>query len=86
VGLFGGYPIARNIHLAIMFLIVAFMIVHVVLAAIFPRTLVSMIVGTGRTEMPKMNGRVPVIKYPGYPVGASSASASSVLTGRPRIS
>jgi thiosulfate reductase cytochrome b subunit len=46
VGLFGGYPIARNIHLAIMFLIVAFMIVHVVLVAIFPRTLVSMIVGT----------------------------------------
>ncbi len=46
VYLFGGYPIARNIHLAIMFLIVAFVIVHVVLVAIFPRTLVSMIVGT----------------------------------------
>jgi thiosulfate reductase cytochrome b subunit len=46
VGLFGGYPIARNIHLAIMFLIVAFMIVHVVLVAIFARALVSMIVGT----------------------------------------
>ena len=46
-----------------MFLIVAFMIVHVVLVAIFPRTLVSMSVGTGRTEMPKMNGRVPVIKF-----------------------
>ncbi len=46
VGLFGGYPIARNIHLAIMFLIVAFIVVHVVLVAIFPRTLVSMIVGT----------------------------------------
>jgi len=46
VGLFGGYPIARNIHLAIMFLIVAFIIVHVVLVAIFPHTLVSMIVGT----------------------------------------
>jgi hypothetical protein len=29
-----------------MFLIVAFVIVHVVLVAIFPRTLVSMIVGT----------------------------------------
>ena len=46
VGLFGGYPIARNIHLAIMFLIVAFVVVHVVLVAIYPRTLVSMIVGT----------------------------------------
>jgi len=46
VGLFGGYPIARNIHLAIMFLIVAFVIVHIVLVVIFPRTLVSMIVGT----------------------------------------
>jgi thiosulfate reductase cytochrome b subunit len=46
VDLFGGYPIARNIHLAIMFLIVAFVIVHIVLVAIFPRTLVSMIVGT----------------------------------------
>jgi thiosulfate reductase cytochrome b subunit len=44
--LFGGYPIARNIHLAIMFLIVAFVIVHIVLVVIFPRTLVSMIVGT----------------------------------------
>jgi thiosulfate reductase cytochrome b subunit len=45
VNLLGGYPIARNIHLANMFLIVAFVIVHVVLVAIFPRTLVSMIVG-----------------------------------------
>jgi thiosulfate reductase cytochrome b subunit len=44
VSLFGGYPIARNIHLTAMFLIVAFIIVHVVLVAIFPRTLVSMIV------------------------------------------
>jgi len=46
LSLFGGYPSARNIHLTIMFLIVAFTIVHVVLVAIFPRTLVSMIVGT----------------------------------------
>jgi thiosulfate reductase cytochrome b subunit len=46
VNLFGGYPIARNIHLADMFLIVAFVIVHVTLVVIFPRTLVSMIVGT----------------------------------------
>jgi thiosulfate reductase cytochrome b subunit len=45
VAIFGGYPIARNIHLATMFLIVTFVIIHVVLVAIFPRTLVSMIVG-----------------------------------------
>jgi thiosulfate reductase cytochrome b subunit len=44
VALFGGYPIARNIHLAMMFLIVAFVVVHLTLVAIFPRTLVSMIV------------------------------------------
>jgi len=46
VSLFGGYPIARDIHLTTMFLIVAFVIVHVVLVAIFPRTLISMIAGT----------------------------------------
>ena len=44
-GIFGGYPIARNIHLATMFFIVTFVIIHIVLVAIFPRTLVSMIVG-----------------------------------------
>jgi thiosulfate reductase cytochrome b subunit len=43
--LFGGYPIARNIHLATMFLILGFVIIHLVLVAIFPRTLESMIVG-----------------------------------------
>ncbi len=43
-GLFGGYPIARGIHLTIMFGIVAFVLVHVALVAIHPRTLKSMIV------------------------------------------
>ena len=43
-GLFGGYPIARNIHLAGMFGIVAFALVHVALVVIHPRTLKSMIV------------------------------------------
>ena len=43
-GLFGGYPIARGIHLTTMFAIVAFVVVHVVLVAIYPRTLKSMIV------------------------------------------
>jgi thiosulfate reductase cytochrome b subunit len=45
VSLLGGYPIARDIHLTGMFLIVGFIVVHVVLVIIFPRTLVSMIVG-----------------------------------------
>jgi thiosulfate reductase cytochrome b subunit len=43
-GLFGGYPIARGIHLATMFGIVAFVLVHVAMVAIHPRTLKSMIV------------------------------------------
>lgn len=43
-GLFGGYPIARGIHLAVMLGIVAFVVVHVTLVAIHPTTLKSMIV------------------------------------------
>lgn len=46
-GLFGGYPLARNIHLAMMCCIVAFLAVHFVLVAIYPRTLVSMVTSTG---------------------------------------
>ena len=42
-GLFGGYPIARGIHLAMMGLIAAFVVIHVTLVAFYPRTLVSMI-------------------------------------------
>lgn len=44
-GLFGGYPIARGVHLTMMGLIVAFIIIHVVLVAIYPRTLVTMVAG-----------------------------------------
>jgi thiosulfate reductase cytochrome b subunit len=44
-GLFGGYPVARGVHLAMMGLIVAFVIVHLTLVAIYPRTLVSMLTG-----------------------------------------
>jgi thiosulfate reductase cytochrome b subunit len=44
VALFGDYPSARNIHLADMFLVVAFTIVHVGLVVIYPRTFVSMVV------------------------------------------
>jgi thiosulfate reductase cytochrome b subunit len=35
-GLFGGYPLARNIHLAMMCCIVAFLAVHLALVAIYP--------------------------------------------------
>jgi thiosulfate reductase cytochrome b subunit len=51
-GLFGGYPIARGIHLATMFGIVAFVLVHVALVVVHPRTLKSMIV-TVPTEIEK---------------------------------
>jgi thiosulfate reductase cytochrome b subunit len=41
--LFGGYPVARGVHLAMMGLIVAFLIVHLALVALVPRTLLSML-------------------------------------------
>jgi thiosulfate reductase cytochrome b subunit len=43
--LFGGYEIARRIHFAMMSLIVGFLLVHLALVALFPRTLVSMVIG-----------------------------------------
>lgn len=42
---FGGYDIARRIHFSMMGLIVCFVLVHLVLVAIVPRTLASMTVG-----------------------------------------
>jgi thiosulfate reductase cytochrome b subunit len=44
--LFGGYPIARSIHLAAMICIALFLIVHLTLVAIFPRALVAMVTDT----------------------------------------
>ncbi len=44
-GLFGGYPLARHIHLAAMIAIALFLVVHVTMVAIFPRTLVAMVAG-----------------------------------------
>ena len=41
--LFGGYPVARSIHLAAMIGIALFLVVHLTLVAIFPRTLVAMV-------------------------------------------
>ena len=45
-GLFGGYPIARGIHLAAMICIALFLIVHLTLVVIFPRTLIAMVART----------------------------------------
>jgi len=42
-GLFGGYPVARTIHLTMMALIVGFLIIHLALVILFPRTLISML-------------------------------------------
>ncbi len=42
-GLFGGYPLARNIHLGCMLAIAAFVVLHVVMVAIYPRTLIAMV-------------------------------------------
>ncbi len=47
--LFGGYDLARRIHFALMCAIVAFLVVHVVLVALVPSTLVSMVTG-GRVD------------------------------------
>ena len=44
--LFGGYPVARGVHLAAMICIALFIVVHLVLVAIFPRTLAAMVTGT----------------------------------------
>jgi thiosulfate reductase cytochrome b subunit len=42
--LLGGYPVARHIHLAMMALIVGFLVIHLVLVALFPRTFISLLV------------------------------------------
>ena len=46
----GGYLLARNIHLAMMFCIIAFLALHLLLVAIYPRTLVSMVASTKAEE------------------------------------
>ena len=43
--LFGGYPFARGIHLAAMIGIALFLVVHLTLVVIFPRTLIAMLAG-----------------------------------------
>ena len=43
--LFGGYDTARYVHFALMCAIVAFLVIHVALVALVPRTLVGMVTG-----------------------------------------
>jgi thiosulfate reductase cytochrome b subunit len=45
---FGGYDIARRLHFALMCCITAFLVVHVVLVALVPKTLRAMVLGAGR--------------------------------------
>ncbi len=44
-GFYGGYPVARIIHFLAMTLIVAFVLIHIILVAFYPKTLWSMIAG-----------------------------------------
>jgi thiosulfate reductase cytochrome b subunit len=43
--LFGGYDFARYVHFTMMALIVAFTVIHVVLAVLVPKSLRAMITG-----------------------------------------
>src|SRR5215813_1162086 len=45
VSLFGGYDVARYVHFICMALIVAFLVVHVLLAILVPKSLRAMIIG-----------------------------------------
>lgn len=51
-GFFGGYPVARGIHLAMMGVIVAFIAIHLLLVAFYPRTLAAMIAGLPSEDEP----------------------------------
>jgi len=46
--LFGGYEAARRVHFIAMAGIVGFLVVHIVLVAVVPRTLVAMVTGRDR--------------------------------------
>jgi thiosulfate reductase cytochrome b subunit len=48
--LFGGYDIARDLHFALMSLIVGFLVVHLALVVIVPSTLWSMLTGGRRAD------------------------------------
>jgi len=55
--LFGGYDWARRIHFALMCCVVAFLVIHVVLALLVPSTLLSML--TGGPRRPVDTARTP---------------------------
>lgn len=48
----GGYPVARRVHFFAMAGIVAFVLLHLALVAVVPRTLVAMITGRARVAAP----------------------------------
>jgi thiosulfate reductase cytochrome b subunit len=48
--LFGGYDFARKVHFAAMAGIAAFVVVHLLLVAIVPKTLLPMVTGRGRAK------------------------------------
>ena len=52
--LFGGYEGARRVHFLCMAGFVAFLVVHIALVVIVPRTLVSMITGKDHLSLPKL--------------------------------
>jgi thiosulfate reductase cytochrome b subunit len=54
--LLGGYEVARRIHFLAMAGIVAFIVLHLALVALVPRTLVSMI--TGRVRIPASHAEI----------------------------
>jgi thiosulfate reductase cytochrome b subunit len=49
--IFGGYPVARVLHFALMSAITAFLVIHVTLVAIVPSTLRRMTIGARRGEV-----------------------------------
>ena len=56
VALLGGYDVARYVHFAAMTMIAAFVVIHLVLVILVPKTLVPMITGGVRTPNNEKNG------------------------------
>lgn len=56
VELLGGYDVARYVHFAAMAMIAAFVVIHLVLVILVPKTLLPMITGGVRTPDNEKNG------------------------------
>ncbi|MDH2077352.1 thioredoxin reductase [Pseudomonas moraviensis] len=56
VALLGSYDVARYVHFAAMAMIAAFVVIHLVLVILVPKTLVPMITGGVRTPNNEKNG------------------------------